>query len=161
MKVPVLVMAGGKGSRMGLSTEKPLLPFLGKPLIDWVAEAILEAKKVSEFYVITSTNTPQTEQYCQKKGWKILHTDAKGYHNDLKQAVSEGKFDWPNTHYAFRCSSHNRTGCLTKSSMLLRSAEKISWRSLSPSKQGKIWAYLSPPPTNTREFGTLFQESTS
>ena len=95
MKVPVLVMAGGKGSRMGLSTEKPLLPFLGKPLIDWVAEAILEAKKVSEFYVITSTNTPQTEQYCQKKGWKILHTDAKGYHNDLKQAVSKANLTGP------------------------------------------------------------------
>ena len=95
MKVPVLVMAGGKGSRMGLSTEKPLLPFLGKPLIDWVAEAILEAKKVSEFYVITSTNTPQTEQYCQKKGWKILHTDAKGYHNDLKQAVLKANLTGP------------------------------------------------------------------
>jgi adenosylcobinamide-phosphate guanylyltransferase len=95
MKVPALVMAGGKGSRMGLSTEKPLLPFLGKPLIDWVAEAILEAKKVSEFYVITSTNTPQTEQYCQKKGWKILHTDAKGYHNDLKQAVSKADLTGP------------------------------------------------------------------
>jgi adenosylcobinamide-phosphate guanylyltransferase len=95
MKVPVLVMAGGKGSRMGLSTEKPLLPFLGKPLIDWVAEAILEAKKVSEFYVITSTNTLKTEQYCQKKGWKILHTDAKGYHNDLKQAVLKANLTGP------------------------------------------------------------------
>ena len=85
--VPALIMAGGKGSRMDLPTEKPMLPFLGKPLLDWVAEAILNAKKVSEFYVITSTNTLQTEQYCQKKGWNILHTDAKGYHNDLKQAV--------------------------------------------------------------------------
>jgi adenosylcobinamide-phosphate guanylyltransferase len=80
---------------MGLSTEKPLLPFLGKPLIEWVAEAILEAKKVSEFYVITSTNSPQTEQYCQKKGWKILHTDAKGYHNDLKQAVLKANLTGP------------------------------------------------------------------
>jgi len=93
--VPALVMAGGKGSRMGLSTEKPLLPFLGKPLIDWVAEAIIEAKKVSEFYVITSANTPQTEQHCQSKGWKILHTDAKGYHNDLKQAVSMANLTGP------------------------------------------------------------------
>ena len=110
MKVPALVMAGGKGSRMGLPTEKPLLPFLGKPLIDWVAEAILDAKKVSEFYVITSANTPQTEQHCQSKGWKVLHTDAKGYHNDLKQAVSMARSDWSSAHDAFRCSSHNRTG---------------------------------------------------
>ena len=85
--IPAFIMAGGKGSRMGLPTEKPLLPFLGKPLIDWVADAILTAKKVSESYVITSANTPQTEKYCVAKGWRVLRTDAKGYHNDLKQAV--------------------------------------------------------------------------
>ncbi|MGD6806235.1 MAG: NTP transferase domain-containing protein [Candidatus Bathyarchaeia archaeon] len=87
MKVPALIMAGGKGSRMGLPTEKPMLPFLGKPLLDWVAEAVLNAKNVSEFYVITSSNTPKTEQHCREKGWKTVHTDAKGYHNDLKQAI--------------------------------------------------------------------------
>ena len=72
---------------MGLPVEKPLLPFLGKPLIDWVAEAVAGAEKVSEFYVVTSPNTPETEQHCQSKGWKVLRTDAKGYHNDLKQAA--------------------------------------------------------------------------
>ena len=95
MKVPALIMAGGRGSRMGLPTEKPLLPFLGKPLVDWVAEAILDAKKVSEFYVVTSSNTPQTEKHCLAKGWKILRTDAQGYHNDLKQAVSKANLTGP------------------------------------------------------------------
>jgi len=80
---------------MGLPTEKPLLPFLGKPLLDWVAEAILDAKKISEFYVITSANTPETEKHCLAKGWKVLHTDAKGYHNDLKQAVSKANLTGP------------------------------------------------------------------
>lgn len=89
MKVPALIMAGGRGSRMGLPTEKPMLPFLGKPLLDWVAEAVLTATKVSEFYVITSSNTPETEQHCLEKGWKFVHTDAKGYHDDLKQAVRQ------------------------------------------------------------------------
>ena len=88
MKVPTLIMAGGKGKRMGLPVEKPLLPFLGKPLIDWVAEAV-ESAKVSEFYVVTSGNTPETEKHCKTKGWKILHTNAKGYHDDLKQAVHD------------------------------------------------------------------------
>jgi adenosylcobinamide-phosphate guanylyltransferase len=95
MKVPALIMAGGKGSRMGLPNEKPLLPFLGKPLIEWVAEAILDAPKISEFYVITSANTPQTEKHCHTKGWKVLHTDAKGYHKDLKQAVSIANLTGP------------------------------------------------------------------
>jgi adenosylcobinamide-phosphate guanylyltransferase len=88
MKVPALIMAGGKGSRMGLPVEKPLLLLLGKPLIDWVTIAVASAKNISEFFVVTSSNTTQTEKHCQSMGWKILHTDAKGYHNDLKQAAS-------------------------------------------------------------------------
>jgi adenosylcobinamide-phosphate guanylyltransferase len=95
MKVPALIMAGGRGSRMGLPTEKPLLPFLGKPLVDWGAQAIMDAKKVSEFYVVTSSNTPETEKHCLAKGWKVLRTDAKGYHNDLKQAVSKANLTGP------------------------------------------------------------------
>ena len=89
MKVPALIMAGGKGKRMGLPVEKPLLPFLGKPLIDWVVEAVESAEKVSEFFVVTSGNTPETENRCKSKGWKVLRTDARGYHDDLKQAVHD------------------------------------------------------------------------
>jgi adenosylcobinamide-phosphate guanylyltransferase len=92
MKVPVLIMAGGRGSRMGLSAEKPLLPFLGKPLIDWVIDAVAHAAKISEFYVITSSNTPNTERHCQERSWRYVHTDAKGYHDDLKQAIA--KLGW-------------------------------------------------------------------
>jgi adenosylcobinamide-phosphate guanylyltransferase len=87
LKIPALILAGGKGKRMGLSVEKPMLPFLGKPLLDWVVEAVALVGKVSEFYVVTSMNTPETEKHCQSRGWKILRTDAKGYHSDLKQAV--------------------------------------------------------------------------
>jgi adenosylcobinamide-phosphate guanylyltransferase len=87
LKIPVLILAGGKGTRMGLATEKPLVPFLGKPLIDWVVNAVTSAQKVSRFYVVTSPNTRKTQAYCQKKGWPIIQTDAKGYHDDLKQAV--------------------------------------------------------------------------
>jgi adenosylcobinamide-phosphate guanylyltransferase len=89
LKIPALIMAGGKGSRMGLPVEKPLLPFLGKPLIEWVTKAVASATKISEFYVVTSGNTPKTEKHCKNKGWKVLHTEAKGYHDDLKQAVHE------------------------------------------------------------------------
>jgi adenosylcobinamide-phosphate guanylyltransferase len=88
-------MAGGKGSRMGLPTEKPMLPFLGKPLIDWVIGAVLVAQKISEFHVITSTNTPKTEAHCLSRGWKILHTNAEGYHEDLKQAVNKLAWSGP------------------------------------------------------------------
>jgi len=95
MKVPALIMAGGKGTRIGLPVEKPLLAFLGKPLVDWVAEAVQSAQNVSEFYVVTSPNTPETERHCQSKGWKVLRTYAKGYHNDLKQAAASADLMGP------------------------------------------------------------------
>lgn len=85
----MLIMAGGKGKRMGLPVEKPLLSFLGRPLLDWVVEAVGSAERVSEFYVVTSANTPETEKRCMSKGWSFLRTDAKGYHSDLKQAVRD------------------------------------------------------------------------
>ena len=84
-------MAGGKGKRIGLPVEKPLLSFLGKPLIDWVMEAVRSARKVSDVYVVTSQNTPQTEAHCRSNGWNFLRTDAKGYHDDLKQATLQAR----------------------------------------------------------------------
>ena len=95
MKVPALIFAGGKGKRIGLPVEKPLLPFLGKPLVDRVVEAARTSERISEFYVVTSCNTPQTEDKCLKEGLKIIRTDGKGYHLDLKQAIIDGKFDGP------------------------------------------------------------------
>ena len=88
-------MAGGKGKRIGLPLEKPLLTFLGKPLLDWVVEASQNAEKVSEVYVVTSQNTPETEKRCVSKGWKILRTKAKGYHADLKQATNDANLLGP------------------------------------------------------------------
>lgn len=96
MRIPAFIMAGGKGKRMGvLQVEKPLMPFFGKPLIDWVVEAVVSAKSVSEFFVITSANTPETEKRCKLKGWEFLRTDAKGYHDDLKQAAREASLTGP------------------------------------------------------------------
>lgn len=95
MKIPALIMSGGKGTRIGLPTEKPLLPFLGKPLVDWVVEAVKSAEKVSEFYVVTSKNAPKTEQKCSRDNLKVLRTDGRSYHDDLKQAILEAQLLGP------------------------------------------------------------------
>ncbi|MCL2134100.1 MAG: NTP transferase domain-containing protein [Candidatus Bathyarchaeota archaeon] len=95
MGITALVMAGGKGTRLGLTIEKPMLSFLGKHLIDYVVAAINQTKHVTAFYIVTSDNTPNTEQYCKNMGWNVLHTDAKGYHNDLKQAANKVNLTGP------------------------------------------------------------------
>jgi adenosylcobinamide-phosphate guanylyltransferase len=95
MKVAALIMAGGKGERMGLTIEKPLLTFLGKPIVERVIEAVESAQRVSEFSVVTSKNTPETENRCLKLGLKVIRTDGRGYHDDLKQAVLKARLSCP------------------------------------------------------------------
>jgi adenosylcobinamide-phosphate guanylyltransferase len=95
MRVPALIMAGGKSKRMKLPIEKPLLLFLNRPLIEWVVEAVKSAKKISEFYIVTSGNAPETEKKCLKDGLKVIRTDGKGYHDDLKQAILKAKLQCP------------------------------------------------------------------
>jgi len=95
MRVPALIMAGGKSKRMELAIEKPLLPFLGKPLMEWVVEAVKSSKKVSEFYIVTSENAPETEKKCLKDGLKVIRTNGKGYHDDLKQAILKANLQCP------------------------------------------------------------------
>ena len=89
MKIPALVMAGGMGKRMKLTVEKPLVWFMGKPLIERVVGAVKSTTKISEVYIVTSPNTPETEAKCLKDGLRVVRTDGKGYHNDLVQAITK------------------------------------------------------------------------
>ncbi len=95
MKVPALIMAGGKGRRMELTGEKPLLPFMGKPLIEHAVDAARSARKVSKFFVVTSPNTPDTEAKCMSDGLPVIKTDGRSYHDDLGQAILKAHLPCP------------------------------------------------------------------
>jgi len=61
-----LIMAGGKGTRLGLNIEKPLLEIKGKPMIDYVIETLLKSK-VGTIYIAVSKNTRKTEHHIREK----------------------------------------------------------------------------------------------
>jgi adenosylcobinamide-phosphate guanylyltransferase len=77
-----LVMAGGKGTRMGLSEEKLLLKYK-KPVIFHVIDALNNSGCFSKIMVATSPNSPNTVQVLEQKGIKTLGTPGKGYSSDL------------------------------------------------------------------------------
>jgi len=87
MTVTALVMAGGKGTRLGLAEEKPLLLVGGKPVVEHVLLALKRAKLVDCVVVAVSPNTPKTAKYLQKSGVKILETPGKEYVSDMDFAV--------------------------------------------------------------------------
>jgi adenosylcobinamide-phosphate guanylyltransferase len=68
-----LVMAGGKGTRMGLSEEKLLLKYK-KPVIFHVIDALNNSGCFSKIMVATSSNSPNTVQVLEQKGIETLGT---------------------------------------------------------------------------------------
>jgi len=91
MGVTALVMAGGKGTRMALSEEKPLLKIGGKTVIEHVLAALKNAEKVDSIVVAVSDYTPKTARFMAKFPVKVIKTPGKEYVSDMGYAVKRLK----------------------------------------------------------------------
>jgi adenosylcobinamide-phosphate guanylyltransferase len=80
-------MAGGRGTRMKLAEEKPLIKVCGKPVIEYVLLALKDAKKIDSVIVATSSCTPRTTALMKKLGVQVLETPGKDYVSDMGYAV--------------------------------------------------------------------------
>jgi len=95
MHIVALIMAGGKGTRFGGDTEKPMAQFMGKPIIRRVIEATKESKRIAEIYVAVTSYSPKTAQEATKASVKVIETDGQGYHADVQQAVKDANLTCP------------------------------------------------------------------
>jgi len=86
--VIALIMAGGKGTRMKFKEEKSLIKIKGKPMIQYVIDALNNSKKVEEIIAATSKNTPETDEFLNKIGIKTIMTPGKDYIHDLGLILS-------------------------------------------------------------------------
>ncbi|MCW4005022.1 MAG: NTP transferase domain-containing protein [Candidatus Bathyarchaeota archaeon] len=91
MTVTALIMAGGKGTRMALKTEKPLILVGGNPVIDHVLYALQNAKTIDNIAVAITDNTPNTTQHLQTHFPQItvVKTPGKEYVSDMGNAVKQ------------------------------------------------------------------------
>ena len=78
-------MAGGKGTRMKVSTEKPLFRFNNKYLIDYVLDNLSNSDLIDEIFVAVSPHTPKTKDYLfsLNNSFHIIDTPGSNYLNDL------------------------------------------------------------------------------
>lgn len=83
-----LIMAGGKGTRMDLDCEKPMVQVNNKPMINYVIDALMESKYVDKILVAVSENTPETTKFLEDFPVIIVPTSAKGYIEDLSEVLS-------------------------------------------------------------------------
>jgi adenosylcobinamide-phosphate guanylyltransferase len=79
-------MAGGKGTRMKITEEKPLIKVCGKPVIEYVLEALKNAKKIDTIIVAVSSCTPKTAKFLHEFPVKVVETPGKDYVSDMGYA---------------------------------------------------------------------------
>ncbi len=91
MGITALIMAGGKGSRLSLSEEKPLIKLVDKSIIEYVLKGLREAKNIDSIIVAVSHHTPKTAQMLSNLQIDFIKTPGKGYVHDMAYAIRQLK----------------------------------------------------------------------
>jgi len=89
MGITALVMAGGKGTRMRMTEEKPLIKVCGKPVIEYVIAALRNAKKIDNIIVTTTCCTPKTAKLMSQFQVKVVETPGNDYVSDMGYAAKK------------------------------------------------------------------------
>jgi len=95
MKIPAILLAGGKNSRFDFSkvnygiNEKLLLPLGNRYIIDFSIKTILDATQISQLTIATSPNAKATHKYLVKEysHLTIIKTKGNGYLQDIHSVV--------------------------------------------------------------------------
>jgi len=70
-------MCGGRGTRLGGDTEKPLVTVRGRPMIDRVHDALVESR-VGTAYAVVSPHAPETGAHLAGRGGGGDQDDVNG-----------------------------------------------------------------------------------
>jgi adenosylcobinamide-phosphate guanylyltransferase len=90
-----LLMAGGKGERLGLNgVEKPLLKFAGKPVIAHVVTALMQSQ-IESVVIVTSPYTPCTTRWAKVAGVLTITAPGRGYIEDYRWAMKKLRLQGP------------------------------------------------------------------
>lgn len=89
-------MAGGKGRRMKLSVEKPLIEINEIKMIEYVIRALNVSSKIDRIFVAISSNSPETENWLANVEnndhiniTRVINTSGNTYISDMVEAVIE------------------------------------------------------------------------
>ncbi|WP_240729931.1 NTP transferase domain-containing protein [Halalkalirubrum salinum] len=82
----VIVLCGGRGTRLGTDTEKPLVEVCGRSMVDRVCAA-LAASEINHVVAAVSPHAPKTEKYLRSGrstgDVELIETPGNGYVEDL------------------------------------------------------------------------------
>jgi adenosylcobinamide-phosphate guanylyltransferase len=79
----VIIMAGGRGSRIN-DPNKPLIEVLGKPMIEYVVDAV---SGLGAVYVATTRGHDRIIEWARSRGYDVVLTSGRDYPSDLVEAL--------------------------------------------------------------------------
>ena len=90
-------MAGGRGSRMTLPIEKPLLEINGRKLIEYAMDALEGSRYVDNIYIAASKNGPDTVKWLEgsARDVNVVNTAGDGYVSDMVDAIRKAGIKGP------------------------------------------------------------------
>ncbi len=92
-KIAGVLMAGGGGTRMEHEKEKPLIPLAGKPMLEYVFDALRDLEGIDRTVIVSSPKAPETADYAKRLPAEVVVTPGDGYSMDMKAAIDEVNCD--------------------------------------------------------------------
>jgi len=85
-----IIMAGGKGERLNMNIEKPLVEIEGKTILERIS-TVLKNAGIDEILVAVTNNTPKTKEKAKKLKLKIIQTPGREYVEDIQCLMEKFK----------------------------------------------------------------------
>lgn len=89
-----LVMCGGRGTRLAVDREKPLVRVDGVPMVRRVVLALERATGIGAIHAAVSPHTPETREFLHGRV-PLVETAGDGYVEDLGAALADPRVDRP------------------------------------------------------------------
>ncbi len=82
-------MCGGRGTRLGGATEKPLVPIRGRAMVDRVIDAATDASRIGTVHAVVSPHASETRAHLAERrpAVRIVDAPGDGYVSDLQYAL--------------------------------------------------------------------------
>ncbi|MFH1328415.1 MAG: NTP transferase domain-containing protein [Candidatus Bathyarchaeota archaeon] len=93
MDIVALIMAGGRGLRMKLPVEKPLVKIVGKPMVEYVIDTLTKVSNIKRIIVATTPHTPRTTKRMMNLSVEVIQTPKGEYVSDIQYAVRKLKLE--------------------------------------------------------------------
>jgi len=85
-----VIMAGGKGGRLGADIEKPLIKIEGRTILERTVD-VLKDSGIDEIFIAVTNATPRTRYKAIELKVKIVQTLGEGYVEDIQYLMEHFK----------------------------------------------------------------------